>query len=102
MESATSVNVSRDATTLLSTFTSTRTLSTRTTMLLQNSTSTTSALVPPYPEEGEDELFMWMPLIFVVVFAVIVVLLIVLSRFNFRSPCCNSWGLRQASGGETC
>jgi len=98
MESVTTTNISQDVTELPDTLASVRT-STKTTVL-QNF-NTTSAQVPLSPELEEDQLFMWMPLIFVVMFAVIVMSLIILSRISIRSPCCNSWGLQRASHGDT-
>jgi len=55
-----------------------------------------------HSEDDADAVFLWMPLIFVVVFAVIVVSLIILSRFSFRSRCCDDDHRRRDSRGEYC
>lgn len=63
--------------------------------------STTRSAKPPSSAEDVDEVFLWLPLIFVLLFAVIVITLIILSRFNFSSACCGNDDRRRSSHGES-
>ena len=64
-----------------------------------NYTSTTARMRAGSTDSSND-FYMWLPLIFVIVFSVIVIGLIIASRFSFRCCFCNS--RQRGSSGESC
>lgn len=56
--------------------------------------STTTAYsggIKPAPDEEGDTFFMWLPVMFVIIFSVIVICLIIASRFEFRCCRCDTY-----------
>ena len=60
----------------------------------------TTARIRVGPTEGSSDIYMWLPLIFVIAFSVIIIGLIIGSRFSFR--CCFCDSRQRATSGESC